>query len=267
MGKAAIRLPEKSYFFLAEIAERWGCSVDHVLHFVNEGRMRPAILGSRLRNLDLFDIDELVQTENSQGRKFSLRQWLDGFHPISQDVKDSIKDHAFRDIDNSFFYIVPEFIRLCEQGVGAPVVESFEGARYGLLNCFGDYSPTPFNVSEMVMWCEEDPFMLLEYHVEWSPIGIIIPREERDRFEQENRIFESSAQTPPSYSTPYLEVMHEAIAEFFEPRRSRDPKKDEVVSWINERLVERGLGKSGNAASTMFTIIKPTDHNPRKEKG
>jgi hypothetical protein len=69
------------------------------------------------------------------------------------------------------------------------------------------------------------------------------------------------------YSTPHLEVMDAAIANFFSPRGDKDAKKEEVVDWIKARMIAAGGDSSDNVASAMFTIIKPVDHDPRKRRG
>ena len=69
-----------------------------------------------------------------------------------------------------------------------------------------------------------------------------------------------------TYSTKWLEIQQAAIAQFFNPRRNPDAKKEEVISWINLQAVNAGLGESNNIASTIFTIIKPENHDPKKKR-
>ena len=69
------------------------------------------------------------------------------------------------------------------------------------------------------------------------------------------------------YSTPHLTIMQSAIAEFFEPRHDVDAKKPEVVEWIKGQMTAAGMTDSDNIAQAMFTIIKPSDHDPRKRRG
>lgn len=71
---------------------------------------------------------------------------------------------------------------------------------------------------------------------------------------------------PSTYSTPWLGVTQAAIVEFFEPRRRQDAKKEEVVEWIKKHAASVGLSDSGRIAEAIFTIIKPSDHNPRKRR-
>ncbi|MDP1645228.1 MAG: hypothetical protein Q8L71_06955 [Thiobacillus sp.] len=71
----------------------------------------------------------------------------------------------------------------------------------------------------------------------------------------------------PGYSTPHLVVLKDAIAEFFEPRRDKDAKKEEVVEWIKSKMTASGMADSENIAQAIFTIIKPLDHDPRKRRG
>lgn len=71
----------------------------------------------------------------------------------------------------------------------------------------------------------------------------------------------------PGYSTQHLVILNAAIAEFFEPRRDRDAKREEVVDWIKSKMTASGLADSDNIAQAIFTIIKPVGHDPRKRRG
>lgn len=70
-----------------------------------------------------------------------------------------------------------------------------------------------------------------------------------------------------TYSTSWLFIQWAATAEFFEPRKTVDAKKEEVVDWIIGKAKQAGLPCSKNIAEAMFTIIKPHDHDPRKRRG
>lgn len=86
-----------------------------------------------------------------------------------------------------------------------------------------------------------------------------------------SRIAEGSgtrkSEEKPGYSTPLLAILNAAIAEFFEPRRNADAKKDEVVEWIKSKMIATGKADSDNIAAAIFTIIKPENHDPRKRRG
>lgn len=69
------------------------------------------------------------------------------------------------------------------------------------------------------------------------------------------------------YATQHLVILNAAIAEFFEPRRDRDAKREEVVDWIKSKMTASGMADSDNIAQAMFTIIKPFDHDPKKRRG
>ena len=69
------------------------------------------------------------------------------------------------------------------------------------------------------------------------------------------------------YSNPTLEILNAAIKEFFNPRRSPDAKKEEIVEWVKARMAAEKKPKSDNIAKAIFTIIKPIDHDPRKRRG
>lgn len=74
------------------------------------------------------------------------------------------------------------------------------------------------------------------------------------------------ANNAATYSTKWLEIQQAAIAQFFNPRRNPDAKKEAVIEWINAKAVEAKLGESNNIASTIFTIIKPENHDPKKKR-
>lgn len=71
------------------------------------------------------------------------------------------------------------------------------------------------------------------------------------------------------YETKWLKVVERTINEFFSPRHSVDAKKEEVVKRIIEIAKEENIEQaSQNIATSIFTIIKPENHNPkvRREK-
>ena len=70
-----------------------------------------------------------------------------------------------------------------------------------------------------------------------------------------------------SYSTSWLVIQWAAVEKFFKERGSVDAKKEEVVEWIIEEAGNAGLSGSKNIAEAIFTIIKPSDHDPRKRRG
>lgn len=73
-------------------------------------------------------------------------------------------------------------------------------------------------------------------------------------------------ETAPPYSTAWLTIQQAAIAQFFNPRRNPDAKRDEVVEWIKQQAETTGLPDSNNIATTIFTIIKPANHDPKKKR-
>jgi hypothetical protein len=69
------------------------------------------------------------------------------------------------------------------------------------------------------------------------------------------------------YSTPTLAILNASVNKFFEPRREKDAKRDEVVEWIKEQMKAAKMPDSDNVAAAIFTIIKPVDHDPRRRRG
>ena len=69
-----------------------------------------------------------------------------------------------------------------------------------------------------------------------------------------------------SYSSPWLEVARGAIEEFYAPRRNPDAKSEEVIAWIVNKAKESGIALPGSTAKTLFTILKPVDHDPKNKR-
>lgn len=66
-----------------------------------------------------------------------------------------------------------------------------------------------------------------------------------------------------TYSTGLINVLNLTVTEFFNPRKNVDARKDEVTEWIKAKGKELNIIVSDNVADTIFTIIKPNDHNPK----
>jgi hypothetical protein len=64
----------------------------------------------------------------------------------------------------------------------------------------------------------------------------------------------SPAPQDADYSTPYLDLLHAAIAEFA-ISEERQPKKDNLVEWFRAQKVE-GEPLSENLASAMATLVR-----------
>jgi len=74
---------------------------------------------------------------------------------------------------------------------------------------------------------------------------------------------DKSTESISSYSTDLIKMLNLAINEFYIPRRSTDPKKDEVAEWLKSKGKFLKVNVSNNMADAIFTIIKPDDHNPK----
>ena len=73
----------------------------------------------------------------------------------------------------------------------------------------------------------------------------------------------SASVSPPAYETDLLKLLNLAVLEFFSPRRLSDAKKEEVTQWLKDKGNELSIVVSDNVADSIFTIIKPKNHNPK----
>ena len=263
----ALKIPEKLYFTIEELVDRWQCDESTVWHYINEGMIRPAIESAELALLDIMlsdDLDGIKINYNLQGADY----WRRGSRNarLTDDCGEFL---SWKDMPRYMYFDARNRIDTVESVVGwnvevgikteqqevweVTVLETLEGKEYAVT----EMQP-PGNHS-----AECKPFRL---DIKTHYLAPIITREERDRFESEHAMSDTPVTRSGTYSTHYIEVMHNAVAEFFEPRHDVDPKKAEVVDWVNTRLAEKGL-RSDNIAQAIFTIIKPADHDPRKRRG
>ncbi|MDR2933786.1 MAG: hypothetical protein LBU68_00700 [Rickettsiales bacterium] len=90
-------------------------------------------------------------------------------------------------------------------------------------------------------------------------------------FEELQKFFPSKKKIVPneslSYTTPYLEIMNEIIAEFKITQDNQLLKK-QLIDPIKEKMVNKNLPKSDNLANVMATLIRlPDMQNGRAKKG
>ncbi|WP_272993699.1 hypothetical protein [Porticoccus hydrocarbonoclasticus] len=269
---ASLKLPEKTFFTFDEITDRWNC--DHMLvrHYLDEGLLRPSIETKSLpANALFFAFEETAKRLRKEKKVLSVEHWREATTVI---IPDNCCDFIFdsqvaANALPRFLYVNPAhlFEQALEQGVTTVVatLEGLDGALYGLADwAFEDeFKPYLLNIGYLHRWAL-DPYTFEVIERIWDTQAVVISREERDRFEREHGM---STTDPADYSTPHLEVLRDAINHFYNPRRDLDPKRDEVVEWISDRLRERGQSDPGSIARAMFTIIKPPDHNPRRRRG
>ena len=248
MGKAAIRLPEKSYFSPAEIAERWGCPVEQVLHYLDDGALRPAIKTGDLK-----------------------RGYLSPTWPMPEDAFDSTSR------DDRFLYIpVDSVSREVVDGMmwcfSIYQVETFEGTTYWITEG-GTGGLEAQSIDYMVVVRDHgDPPIW-----EWDRNNTIITREERDRFERDNGIVvdgqaataeaaELQQEAPAGglvfpYATRELEAMREAVRLYWEDYTpdKRLPTQKEIAYTLGELLglPQQSNGDPARKAITLATAIRP----------
>lgn len=243
-----VNLPEKAYFTLEESAKHWDCAPERVLHYIHEGLLRPAIESKLLE--DLMKLD-LKAATNVEGGSFASRLWKQGETTAIYRINTE-QLHQFGHLPRFVYFNGRDVISNNKRGF-VTVIETFDSTEYGL---------TDYDIFSNETTCTPYLFEVTSFYS--APV---ITLEERDRFESEHGLSTGRTTEPGSYTTPHLEILQEAISQFFTPRRDPDPKKLEVVEWIKSRLLERGMDPSDNISEAIFTIIKPPDHNPRRRRG
>jgi hypothetical protein len=233
-----LRLPEKSYFTIEDLAKRWDVTRSYVEHVIEIGDLCLAIPG--------FKLPITIQAKYEyEGALPTPEEANKNRHASSPEIYE-LPDYLYLPLSAAEDNIIPK------PGVSTVGISKFSYSQ--------EDSSDFFLVDEMGN--------AITFYA--APNDIVILKSERDRFEEMHAITTDQfggAQSTPNYSTAYLQIMEKAINEFFCPRRNPDAKKHEVVEWIKSEMAKAELGDSENIAKTMFTIIKPPDHNPRKRRG
>ena len=166
--------------------------------------------------------------------------------------------------DEAYYYAVPLDLSLEEQSVNDYTVlvdhmtiqinrlEDF----WGKANIRNDLKHTP---SYFINWALSKRIKpaWLDWAIEHK---LYVPKQETIQKKIE------TANVDTIYSTKWLEVQQAAIAEFFSPRRDTDAKKEDVILWIEAKAKELKITAPNRIATSIFTIIKPEDHSPRKRR-
>ncbi|MAL95235.1 MAG: hypothetical protein CME40_09175 [Haliea sp.] len=262
MGKAAIRLPEKSCFSPVEIAERWGCPVGHVLDYLSEGMLRPAIKAKDL---------------GAGVGLFSDEHWHLGTGDDASDLIDPIF------WEGSFLYLSREHI--CperEDNMFGPalgiwhfyvaVVSNFDGRLFQIV-ADDNHCITVRTCIDSMIAARRGGALAWE----WHPDNAIITLEERDRFERDHGIVvdgqaataeaaEPQQEAPAGslvfpYATRELEAMREAVRRHWEDYipDKRQPTQKEIAYTLGELLglPTQGDGTPARKALTLAAAIKP----------
>lgn len=258
MGKAAIRLPEKSYFSPAEIAERWGCPVERVMHYMNEGQLRPALLSA-----ELFEWMHNIAEASAPLVYLSPDDWPHYFYLASTPEAIEMR-----------FERRPGF-SLKQWNFDAVQVEDIDGRVYWLLDASG--KRRAYNANHLITESYFAPTGGVYTSWEWKQDAVIITRDERDRFEREHGVIvdgqeiaakgaEPQQEAPAGglvfpYATKELEAMREAVTLYWEDYTpdKRLPTQKEIAYTLGELLglSQQSNGDPARKAITLATAIKP----------
>ena len=104
-------LPEKEYFSLNEVAERWECSLDRVSYYVNEGLLRVAIesTNSSFRTL------QNCHYYKSRANSFLFQRYRDDFWMYEDDLQDFFESMKMELDEGNVVFLCPRFLYLVEQ--------------------------------------------------------------------------------------------------------------------------------------------------------
>lgn len=234
---------DKDYYSFNELKLRWNCSSDDIHYLVFDGLLSPSVIWTDLYaefkwqlvdgELSLLPIKE----SNFYGQKvIHFNDWVYLVNPTKlADSKYSLS------------------LALKKPYTGSPKSgDIWYGASY-----FYDGSLKKANINNEFI--EKNSVFMKKIVYDLESIFPEIGEKNDDKRSLTTLI-------TPRYSTEWLEIQDRVIATFFNPRRNPDAKKGEIVEWIEAEAKKCKLQYSANIANTIFTIVKPHDHDPKKRR-
>ena len=228
---------EKKYLSFAELSEKWSISADNIHYLIQENILIPAIAWKgyvRRCTWILSNDGQLFLNAASYESKMLLYGWL----YLKLPVPDGNCNYKFSYISN-----IPN--AKCE--------ETQNEDWYRLLDDNDEYAKAYLSRE----YIEQHAVFMNEVirNVELFHFGINSDFEQINQNELDtNHIL---------YTTDLLKLQNLAINQFFSPLKIQDAKREEVCDWIKNKGNELNLIVSTNMGDAIFTIIKPSDHNPK----
>lgn len=227
---------EKKYLSFTELREKWRIKSDELHYLIQDGSIIPAIAwNGYVRNCH-WEPNESGQsylTITESEDKFKYRSWLYLRLPT-----------ATGNCDYKFSY-----------GTKTPYAKYDDfliNIWFKLLDGFDDFSSASIGRE----YIEKNAVFMTDVisNTEAFEFGLLDPEEVS---------IVNNQTSLDTYNTDLLNLLNLAITQFFNPRHKKDAKKDEITEWIKMKGKELNLYVSDNVADSIFTIIKPNDHNPK----
>lgn len=258
---ASAGLPEKNWFKLDEIAERWGCSVDLLTHYAETGMLRVCANFHRVTGT------EVILRSNAKGEEVTVER-VESSAPVGGIYGIRAEDIAAL---NRYGRVRPSFLYKPDQKYATSValckLLAEDGGRYTFIEPADNESIWyGFDGDGEPSWSGGLPSV--DYV---TADKLLVTRVERNRFEEQHRIGAHAGQMPSDVApgevveTESMRLILQASREFWstpdpEEPTTHPPKKD-VVEWLKEK------GMTGRLADAMATIIRPDwAHAGRRKK-
>lgn len=260
---ASAGLPEKNWFKLDEIAERWGCSVDLLTHYAETGMLRVCANFRRVTGI------KVALRSNANGEitafSFKLNVPVAGIFEIPAEEIAPLNRHG-RVLPRGLYELDAKYTTAASAcSFDEELLEEVEGWR----DCI-------VTADTGSMWCkggEQRPVWLYgPPPVDYVTKGmLLVTRVERDRFEKQQGMGAHAGEMPSDVApgevveTESMRLLLQASREFWSTSDPEEPtthsSNEDVVKWLKEQ------GMSERLAGAVATIIRPGwAHAGRRKK-
>ncbi|WP_155998460.1 hypothetical protein [Thioalkalivibrio sp. ALM2T] len=247
-------LPEKDWFSVQEISERWGCPIEELVHFAETSKLQVC---AKLRKVagTQFEFQTNSSGEDATVEKSRRPDGFTGLYGISgKDIGVLAKDGGVKPTE-----LYEPDQEYTDAEALAELIEKLrqeDGNAYRFI-CVDEGEP---------WWIGGDDYWYLgpdgNPPIAWvMPEDLLVTRKERDRFESQHEIAVNDSETSsdqeiiPDCASEDLRLLVEASRQFWctaeVDKAGTHPRNAEVVAWL------KGKGLSQKQAQSGATFIRP----------
>lgn len=231
---------EKNYLSFAELKEKWRITSDELHYLIQDVTVIPAIAWGGLVEACHWETDAESGRTILVATKDKSPSYLQGWAFLRLPTINGNCDYKFSYFANKLY---------------ASYDDLLVNTWFRLLEGLHPYDINTASIGRE--YIEENSVFMAEVidNAEVFEFGLTEP------INQDFVINNPASQN--AYTTDLMNILNLAVNEFFNPRKNVDPKKDEITEWLKAKGKELDINVSDNVADSIFTIIKPNDHNPK----
>ena len=288
---------KRYWYSIEELASKWDCSTDDVIHLAKTGKLEICFNWKALAKREKKNWVSIYFLEHTPDF-FAKSDDVSFYYNVADDIEfEELGKHGYLSYlldlseikkakESGFAVFYPK-----DNGKNSPLAQlvaidhnmllDFNGETIeleltsdatlpnpvGYLSCYSLIIKKSSNFEPSPIFIEIDDLIITDE--EKSRIEKISKEKETMRHEvisNQSTVMEKTTGTEYTlpYSTDLLSVLIASMTKCFPEDRKNDPPKSTVIEEMMKIAKDLGVDLSQNVANSMFTIIMPKGHNPKK---